>query len=136
MGGSAGGLLFVAAQGKSHGGTDFLHSRVSKLRDTPAQALLRYSHQIVKVDGAGALQAVAFIQPHFRRNAANGGSDGRHGRGRQVVECAVAGQYNHWPGFARRSKTVKPHIASGYSSGQIASASQPDGAPESLEPVS
>lgn len=50
----------------------------------------------------------------------------------QVSQGAVAGQHNHRPCFVRRSKTVKPNIASCYSSGQIASDSQRDRSLESL----
>ena len=43
-----------------------------------------------------------------------------------------ARQHYDWPGLVRKSKTVKPNIAPGYSSGQIASRSQQDNSAQSF----
>ena len=109
---------------------------VEKVRHALTQTLLRYGYRIVKIHRTRGLHAVFFVQPHFRRNPSDGGRDRRDRRRGQVSESAVAGKYYDWPGFVRRSKTVKPNVAPGYSSGQIASASQPDRSPESPRPAS
>lgn len=122
----------VAAQGKTERTADFPHSLLSEVSYAPAQALLGDGHCIVKIHGAGCLHTVFFIQPDFRRNSSNCRRNRRNRRRRQVPKRAVPGQYQHRPGLVWRSKAVKPNVAPRYSSGQIASASQPDRSAESL----
>ncbi len=128
----AAGLVRVAAQGKTQRGANLFHSLGSEVRHTPAQALLRHRHRVMKIHRARALHTIFFVQPHFRGNASDAGRDRCDRRRRQVTKCTVARQHDDWPCLVRRSKTVQPNVAPRYSFGQIASASHPDRPPDSV----
>jgi hypothetical protein len=131
-----GRLVRVAAQGKTQGCANLFHSPWREVSHTLTQALLRHSDSIVKIHRAGALNTIFFVQPHFRGNPSDAGRDRRNRRRGQVSKGAIAGQHYGPSSFVRSSKTVEPNVAPGYSSGQIASVSQPDRFPESLGPAS
>jgi len=132
----ADGLVRVAAQGKTQGCAHLLHSQWSEVSDTLTQALLRHGYRVVEIHGARPLHTIFLVQPHFGGNPSDAGRDRRNRRCGQVFKGAIAGQYYDWPSLVRRSKTVKPDVASSYSSGQIASASHPDRFPDSRGPPS
>jgi hypothetical protein len=93
-------LIRVAAQGKTQRSANLLHPRGSEVSHTPAQALLRHRHRVMKIHRTRALHTILFVQPNFGGNASDAGRN-RCDRCRgQVTKCAVAGQHYDWPCFA------------------------------------
>jgi hypothetical protein len=129
-------LVRIAAERKTEGLTYLVHSPGRQVSQILTQPLLRYGYHIVKIHRARALHTIMFVQHDFRGNTSDARRDWCDSCRRQVLKSSVAAQYYDRPGLVRRRKTVKSNVAPGYSSGQIASASQADKFSESLGPAS
>ena len=106
-----------------------MHSHRTQLGDPLAQPFLSDGNWVVKVDGAGSLHPVFLIQHNFRWHSADGRSDGCDGDGREVSDCTIASEDYNRPAFVWWGEVVEADIASCYSCGHAASASQ---SPDSL----
>ena len=87
----AGVLRGVAAEREAQGGADLAHAMRAEVRHPLSQALPRHGHRVVEIDRTAALHAVTLVEHDLGRHPANGGGDGRHRDGRQVVNGAGAG---------------------------------------------
>jgi hypothetical protein len=79
---------------------------------------------MMQVYRARRLHTVFFIHDDFGWHAADRGCDGRNRDSRQVSNGAATSEHDHRPLLIGRSKAIKADIATGYSAGRAASASQ------------